>query len=75
MSLEVGAPSESVIVQGGAEVLQTQSAAISTTITGRQITEIPSPRAMRWIWDSAASRCEHAGPSHFHHQRASKGRA
>ncbi len=41
VSLEVGAPSESVIVQGGAEVLQTQSAAISTTITGRQITEIP----------------------------------
>ncbi len=41
VTMEVGAPSESVIVQGGAEVLQTQSASISTTITGRQITETP----------------------------------
>ncbi len=41
VTMEVGAPSESVIVQGGAEVLQTQSANISTTITGRQITETP----------------------------------
>ena len=41
ISLEVGAASESVVVQGGAEVLQTQSASISTTITGRQITETP----------------------------------
>lgn len=39
--LEVGAASESVIIQGGAEVLQTQSATVATTITGRQITEIP----------------------------------
>lgn len=41
VTLEVGAASESVVVQGGAEVLQTQSANISTTITGRQITELP----------------------------------
>lgn len=41
VTLEVGAASESVVVQGGAEVLQTQSAAVSTTITGRQITETP----------------------------------
>lgn len=41
ISLEVGAPSESVVVQGGAEVLQTQSANVSTTITGRQITDLP----------------------------------
>ncbi len=39
--LEVGAPSETVIVEGGGEVLQTQSANVSTTITGRQITELP----------------------------------
>ncbi len=41
VTLEVGAASESVVVQGGGEVLQTQSASISTTITGRQITETP----------------------------------
>lgn len=41
VTMEVGAATDSVVIQGGAEVLQTQSAAISTTITGRQITEIP----------------------------------
>lgn len=40
-TLEVGQQSESVVVQGGADVLQTQSANISTTIVGRQITELP----------------------------------
>ncbi|MGH9842101.1 MAG: carboxypeptidase regulatory-like domain-containing protein [Blastocatellia bacterium] len=41
VTLEIGAATESVVVQGGGEVLQTQSANISTTITGRQITETP----------------------------------
>ena len=41
VTLELGQQSESVIVQGGAEVLQTRTASVSTTITGRQITEIP----------------------------------
>ena len=41
VTLEIGAASESVVVQGGAEVLQTQSANVSTTIQGRQITELP----------------------------------
>lgn len=41
VTLEVGAATESVVVQGGAEVLQTQSANISTTISGRQITDLP----------------------------------
>src|SRR5215510_3886916 len=40
-TLEVGAMSDTVVVQGGAEVLQSQSASISTTITGRQITDLP----------------------------------
>jgi Carboxypeptidase regulatory-like domain len=40
-ALEVGAQTESVVVQGGGEVLQTQSANVATTITGRQITELP----------------------------------
>jgi carboxypeptidase family protein/TonB-dependent receptor-like protein len=40
-TLEVGAMSDTVVVQVGAEVLQTQSASISTTITGRQITDLP----------------------------------
>ncbi len=41
VTLEVGAQSEQVIVTGGAEVLQTQSANVATTIQGRQITELP----------------------------------
>jgi hypothetical protein len=41
VSLEIGVAGESVVVQGGAEVLQTQSANVSTTITGRQITDLP----------------------------------
>jgi hypothetical protein len=40
-TLEVGATTDTVVVQGGAEVMQTQSASISTTITGRQITDLP----------------------------------
>src|SRR5215470_600664 len=40
-TLEVGATTDTVVVQGGGEVLQTQSAGISTTITGRQITDLP----------------------------------
>ncbi len=39
--LEVGAQTESVVIQAAGDVLQTQSANISTTITGRQITELP----------------------------------
>ena len=39
--MEIGVSSETVVVQGGAEVLQTQSANVATTITGRQITELP----------------------------------
>ncbi|MDQ3009707.1 MAG: carboxypeptidase-like regulatory domain-containing protein, partial [Acidobacteriota bacterium] len=41
VTLEIGATTESVVVQGGAEVLQTQSANVSTTIVGRQITDLP----------------------------------
>ncbi len=41
VTLEVGAASESVVIQGGGEVLQTQSANVSTTIVGRQITDLP----------------------------------
>ncbi len=39
--LEVGTQVESVVVEGVGEVLQAQSANVSTTITGRQITELP----------------------------------
>lgn len=41
LSLEVGAASESVVVQGGAEILQTQSANISTTLSINQIASLP----------------------------------
>jgi hypothetical protein len=40
--LEVGPATETVTVVGGGEVLQTQSATIGTTLTGRQITDIPT---------------------------------
>lgn len=42
VSLQTGDVSESVTVTGvGGEVLQTQTATVGTTITGRQITEVP----------------------------------
>ncbi len=43
VALEVGAPTETVTVTGGGggDVLQTQSATVGTTITGRQIVEQP----------------------------------
>lgn len=41
--LETGEISETVVVTGGAEVLQTQTATVGTTITGRQIIETPIP--------------------------------
>lgn len=41
VGLEVGQLSESVVVAGGAEVLQTTQTSISSTITGRQIIDLP----------------------------------
>jgi hypothetical protein len=43
IALEVGQTTESVTVQSSGDVVQTQSAAVSTTIVGRQITELPLP--------------------------------
>jgi Carboxypeptidase regulatory-like domain len=40
--LELGNPTETVTIVGGGEVIQTQSATIGTTLTGRQITDIPT---------------------------------
>jgi hypothetical protein len=40
-TLETGGITETVVVTGGAEVLQTQTATVATTIQGRQITETP----------------------------------
>jgi outer membrane receptor protein involved in Fe transport len=40
-TLEVGQVGDQVVVTGGGEVLQTASANISTTVTGRQIRELP----------------------------------
>lgn len=40
--LELGSPAETVTVVGGGEVLQTQTATIGTTLTGRQITDLPT---------------------------------
>ncbi|MGH9947415.1 MAG: carboxypeptidase regulatory-like domain-containing protein [Pyrinomonadaceae bacterium] len=41
VSLEAGVVSETVVITSGGEVLQTQTAAVGTNITGRQITETP----------------------------------
>ncbi|MGH9834361.1 MAG: carboxypeptidase regulatory-like domain-containing protein [Blastocatellia bacterium] len=41
VTLEVGAASESIVVQGGGEVLQTQSANIATTLNVNQISSLP----------------------------------
>jgi hypothetical protein len=41
VALEIGAGTETVTVVGGGELVQTQSATVGTTITGRQITELP----------------------------------
>lgn len=40
-ALETGGATEQVVVTGGAEVLQTESSTVSTTIVGRQIGELP----------------------------------
>src|SRR5882724_983776 len=42
VALEVGAASETVTILGGGELLQTQSATVGTTLTGRQITDFPT---------------------------------
>lgn len=41
VTLELGTAQETVTIVGGGEVLQTQTANIGNTITGRQITELP----------------------------------
>ncbi|HWN99171.1 MAG TPA: carboxypeptidase-like regulatory domain-containing protein, partial [Blastocatellia bacterium] len=41
IKLEPGAASESVTVTGGAEVLQKETTTVGSTITGRQISELP----------------------------------
>jgi hypothetical protein len=41
VTLEAGDVTATVVVTGGAEVLQTQTPTVGSTITGRQITEIP----------------------------------
>src|SRR5689334_23786981 len=41
VTLEVGGASEQVVITSGAEVLQKESATVATTITGKQIGELP----------------------------------
>ena len=41
VKLEVGSLTETVEVQGGAEILQTQSATVTSTLVGRQLHELP----------------------------------
>src|ERR1043166_3987789 len=42
IALEVGAATETVTIVGGGELLQTQTATVGTTLTGRQITDLPT---------------------------------
>ncbi len=42
VTLEIGSPTETVVVSGvGGELLKTETATVGTSITGRQITELP----------------------------------
>ncbi len=41
VQLEIGAQTETVTIVGSGELLQTQSANVASTITGRQITDLP----------------------------------
>lgn len=43
MSLEVGAVSETVEVTGGADVVETTTATVSSDLTGRQVNDLPIP--------------------------------
>src|SRR5262245_28995617 len=51
VTLEVGAANESVVIQGGAEMLQSQSANIATTLNVKQIINLPlvSRNALNFI--------------------------
>src|SRR4030095_14103037 len=40
-TLEPGGANEQIVVTGGGEILQTETANVATTITGKQITELP----------------------------------
>ena len=42
VELEIGSANETVTVVGGGELLQTQNATVGTTLTGRQITDLPT---------------------------------
>ena len=42
VELEIGSANETVTVVGGGELLQTQSATVGTTLTGRQISDLPT---------------------------------
>ncbi|HET6976815.1 MAG TPA: carboxypeptidase-like regulatory domain-containing protein [Pyrinomonadaceae bacterium] len=42
VELEIGSQNETVTVVGGGELLQTQSATVGTTLTGRQISDLPT---------------------------------
>ena len=42
IELEIGSANETVTVVGGGELLQTQTATVGTTLTGRQITDLPT---------------------------------
>src|SRR6185503_12089022 len=42
VQMELGAPSEQITVTGGGELLNTENATVGSTLTGRQITDIPT---------------------------------
>jgi len=41
IKLEIGETTETVVVEGGAEIVQATSATVSSTIVGRQVSELP----------------------------------
>ena len=60
VDLEIGSANETVTVVGGGELLQTQSATVGTTLTGRQISDLPTASRdaldlVTQLWSSPSS--------------------
>ena len=70
VSMEIGGINETVTVAGGSEIIQTQSAAVSTTIDTNQILKLPTGSRSALDFVTTAAGREHAGRQpQLHDQR------
>ena len=75
ITLDVGSQTETITVEAAAAILQTQTASVNTTITGRQIVELPLVSREALDLTLTLPGVTHARPSaHFHCQRSRQGR-